>query len=229
MKRKILLQMLIILLSANLFAGQLADKKEDGYIAYIPKIVNKDSKMPLLLLLPGYGMSAKAELDSWKFYAEKKGFLAVAIYVEYPTLKTEGDVEALYQRIVNIANIYIDDKKHYSIDTSKVFIGGTSAGGMMSLRLSLMHQHRFRGTGVISGSNLKYWQIGPFLKFADGLDFILIHGRKDSIIPIADFYATKEALEKNGGHVTSHVNEDYGHTLRSDEYGRAVEWFSILR
>lgn len=229
MKKRIFIIIISLLLFHNLFAGFFIDNKEEGYIAYVPKVMDRNTQIPLLVVLPGLFMSAKAEVDSWKFYTEKNNILVVGIYVDYTKLKTGVETDQFYQRVISTVNVFYNDKKKYAIDRKRIFIAGTSAGGMCSMRFSLEHPGRLKGTAVVSGSNLYLWSITPFLANAKGLHFYLLHGRKDNIILIDDFYATKEALEKNGANVKTYINENVGHNLQTTDYERAVKWMAELK
>jgi len=220
---------LSLLLVNNIFAGVVIDKKEAGYIAYVPKGANKNTQIPLLVVLPGLFMSAKAELDSWKFYSEKNDFLAIGIYVDYTELHTWVEVEEFYQRIISTINVFYNDKENYSIDRTRIYIAGTSTGGMLSMKFSLMHPGRFKGAAVVSGSNLNLWSVNPYVRNAKGLNFYLLQGRKDKIVPINDFFVTKDALEKNGANVNTFINEEVGHNMQTRDYERAVKWMAELK
>jgi predicted esterase len=220
--------MLCVLVIRNAFSGTLIDRKEDGYIAYVPKMENKLNKEPVLIVLPGLYCSAKTEIAYWGFHAEKKGILVIGIYVDYAKITSMNDLEKLFNRIMDTVNIFNSDKNNYSIDKEKMFLGGTSAGGMVSMTLALKHQGRFRAVGVISGSNLEHWEGTQFIGGAKGQYFYLLHGRKDPIIPINDFFETKKALETNGAIVKTYINEEVGHYMSSNDYRRAVEWFAAF-
>lgn len=220
---------LCLLISSYIYSSVIIDKENDGYIACIPEIADKTTKMPVLVVLPGLHVSAKNELNMWKFNAQKKGFLTIAIYVDYPKLKTWVEVEELHQRIISTLNIFISDKNNYSICSDKIYIAGTSAGGMMALRLSLMYPEQFKATIAVSGSNLYLWHANEFLHNAKGLKFYLMHGRKDNIVPIKNFYETKTALEKHGAIIETYINEQAGHIMNSKDYKRAMDWLSELQ
>jgi poly(3-hydroxybutyrate) depolymerase len=207
------------------FSGKVLDKKKDGYIAYVPDHCRKDKPMPLLVVLPGLHMSAKDEIDKWKFYAEKKGFVTVGIYVDYDNIR----LDKLYGGIIDAINVFYLDKKKFSIDKKRLFLAGTSLGGMASMKMSLLIPGRFRGTAVVSGSHLHYVHITDELRNAKGQDFMLLHGKNDTKIFLKDFYETKDALEKNGAHVEFYINEKVGHNMCSDDYKRAIEWMSDLK
>lgn len=204
------------------FAGKLIDKSQDGYWLSLPKAFSPDQKNPVLVCLPGRGISAKQDINVWSFPANKAGFVVVDFDVNYDSIKSEKDIENLYERLVATVSSL---SATYPIETDKIYIAGTSAGGMMSISLALRHPERFSAISVVSGGSLRFGAEN-YLKNAEGSLFYMLHGQNDKIVSIGKFYAAKQQLEKNGAVVQSKVISDGEHTLRSGFYNEMIDWLA---
>lgn len=208
-----------LLPSRDLYAGKVIDKSQDGYLLSVPKVIASGKKIPVLVCLPGLNVPAKQDINVWSFPANKVGFLVLNLDINYNLIKSDQNVEDLYQRMTTIINSL---SVTYPINTDKIYIAGTSAGGMMTISLALRHPERFSAIGVVSGAEFRFGAENYLSKAKGGL-FYMIHGRKDKIVSIGKFYATKQQLEENGALIEFKVVPEGGHTLRSGEYKEVVD------
>lgn len=222
-RKKILhLTLFIILIFAcppNLYAGKIIEQPALECYLGIPKSSPSTSSkpMPVLVVLPGWGVMAKSDINLWAFPADKRGFLLIELNVNYSGVSTTQ----LYSRIQNIIGSLLES---YHIDKGKMFIAGTSAGGMMAMALALSHPREFKAVGVVSGARFSFGA-EKFLKNAAGQLFYLYHGRNDKTISIGEFYYTKSQLEEQGAVIESKVIPEGGHTLPSSCYKEVVDRF----
>lgn len=175
-----------------------------------------------MICLPGLGVSSKQDIGLWVYPAEKKGFVVINLQVNYDSIKFNEDLELFYRKIHEIV---LSVSKIYPIDIDRLYIAGTSAGGMLSIALALKHPSSFIAIGVISGARL-IAEAKDDLSKAKGCNFYIVHGNKDSSIPINECYETKKFLKNNGARVDFKLFQEYGHTLPSLAYREVIDWLS---
>jgi poly(3-hydroxybutyrate) depolymerase len=190
---------------------------DSDYILSMPKTAN--GALPVVVALPGKNVPASSDLPNWKFMANKRGFVLVNMDIDYATIKTESDVERFHDRIFQIIRGL--PKQGIHIEAKRIYLVGTSMGGMMALSLSLRHPHDFVATSIVSGGRMRF-NADKFLDNAKGLRFYLAHGEKDNVVPIDYFYQTKEALQSHGAIVTYDIYPGAGHIL-SGAYKKAFD------
>lgn len=212
----------ILLTETNLYARELIDKTSEGYILRIPSKTLTGKVLPVLVCLPGWGVKAKDDINVWSFPAEKIGFVVIALDVDYSLIRSDSETRVLYHRIMHIVDSL---SASYPLETKKLYIAGTSAGGMMSISLALMFPDKFTAVGVVSGGRLGF-SAKTYLKNAKGCRFYMVHGEEDKSIPIGEFYSTKNILEKNGAIVKFDVISKGSHTLHSGVYREVIDWLS---
>lgn len=212
----------ILILPEILYAGRIVDKSPEGYLLFIPKSTLSDRKFPVLICLPGLGVSSKQDIGLWVYPAEKKGIVVINLQVDYDSIKFNEDLESFYRKIHEIV---LSVSKICPIDIDRLYIAGTSAGGMLSIALTLKHPLSFIAIGVISGARL-IAEAKDDLSKAKGCNFYIVHGSKDSKISINECYETKKLLENNGARITFKTFQEYGHTLPSLAYKEFIDWLS---
>ncbi|MFH1622664.1 MAG: prolyl oligopeptidase family serine peptidase [Candidatus Omnitrophota bacterium] len=209
---------------SNLRIG-LLDYSDKGYMLFVPKNISSFSSVPVLICLPGWGVSAKQDINMWRFPAQKDSFVVINLDVDYKLMKSDSDVEALYQKITNIINSLAEE---FPIDTKNMYIAGTSAGGMMAISLALAFPNKFKAVGVVSGGRIGF-RAKHNLKNARNCRFYMVHGKLDESIPIKEFYYTKSRLERNGAEIEFNVLPKGAHTLASHVYRDVVDWLSKVK
>lgn len=201
-----------------------------GYMVYVPRKISFASPAPILICLPGklpsgYGVPAKQDINMWTYPAEKNGMIAVDLELEYNSIRSPSDVKDLYYRIKKIIDFL---STYYPIDKQKLYIAGTSGGGILSISLALMFPDKFNAVGVVGGARLGYWA-RDHLTNAEGSHFYMVHGQNDRIIPISEFYSTKRHLVDNGAIVKFSIFPEGGHILRSQAYKEVADWLSKVK
>jgi predicted esterase len=205
-------------------AGKIIENKEQGYYLVLPEETKADKPWPILIALPGWGVKVKQDINVWAFPASKRGLFVIGIDIDYSGIRVNSDIENLYKRIKRIISSV---SSTYNIDKGKIYIAGTSAGGMMSIALALYDPGAFKAIGIISGARLAF---GADLNTARAREqlFNFIHGKKDKRIPISEFYNTKKKLEAGGAIIEFKVIEEGEHTLPPYYYKDLVDWFYQL-
>lgn len=204
------------------FKTGLLDFSEKGYIVFVPKDIS--SSTPILICLPGWGIKTKQDINNWAFAAGRKGFVVLGLDLDYNYVKSPSDIGKVYLKISSIVDLLAQE---YHISKNKLYLAGTSAGGMMSISLALNYPGKFMAVGVVSGGRLGFGAKEK-LKNSRGSCFYLAHGDKDESIPIKEFLATKEQLECNGAIIKYNIIPGGRHTLNSNAYKEVVNWLSDL-
>jgi predicted esterase len=225
MKKLVVFFILLFSILLNLYAGNFIENKEKGYLVSSPiqKTDPIGKKYPILITLHGWGMSAKQDIHFWAWHAEKKEFFLIAIDINYDEIKTDIDIYDLYNKIIGIINDFYYQK--YPIDINRVYIAGTSAGGMMAINLALIYPYRFKGVGAVSGGVLGFFS-KYFLENAKGIHFYFAHGSNDETVPIEKFKECVKELENNKGYVKTYIKKNGKHTLNDNVYGKIIEWLA---
>lgn len=126
-----------------------------------------------------------------------------------------------------MSNIIKSLAKEYHIKNNKLYLVGTSAGGMISIALTLHYPGKFAAVGVVSGGSLGFGAQEE-LQRAKGSHFYMVHGDKDERIPLTEFQSTAKQLEKNGTIIEYNIVPGGRHTLNSNAYNAVVNWLSDL-
>ncbi len=142
------------------------------YTAYIPSSYKVNQDVPLLVALHGGGQGTMNEArDNRQFFADYTGLNAVAekygFIIVYPRQSTQNhsygyDYWNWYiQQAKNateptaIYNIVGEMKRMYSIDDSRVFICGLSAGAAMAQIVAINYNTTFAGCCCVAGITFK--------------------------------------------------------------------------
>ena len=160
-----------------------------AYSKFIPSSYSKDSSIPLVVLLHGYGSTGAQQESYMKFesVAEKNKFILV-----YP----DGTIDSVGRRFWNATDAccsffsQVDDdayllailkemESRYSIDAKRIYFVGHSNGGFMSYRMACKHPDRIAAIASLAGAS--------FFKAADcgaksSVSVLQVHGTKDGTI-----------------------------------------------
>ncbi|MCL1972430.1 MAG: alpha/beta hydrolase-fold protein [Endomicrobia bacterium] len=192
--------------------------QEENYVIYLPKAI-ENNHAKVLVILHGWGMSFKQEVERWEFNAEKKKFIIIGFDINYGDIKTDADIADIYNKIEKAIG---ELNTKYKIDIDKVYTAGTSAGGMLAINLLLRYPDSFYSCASISGSKLRRFDSGQYIFNAKGKKFYLFHGDKDKVVSVNETYIAEKELKENEGMVEIFIFENGGHTLNSEAYSKAV-------
>ncbi|HSW45016.1 MAG TPA: PHB depolymerase family esterase [Phycisphaerae bacterium] len=163
-------------------------ERNSRYHLYVPstyKTSGETRRWPLVVACHGTPPwdTAGAQLDEWKGLAEEKGFLLVA-----PELVgTRGDflpppaeqIERQMEDERSILAIVRSLRAAWSIDDTRVFLTGWSAGGYAVLFTGLRHPDVFRALCVRQG-NFDAAFVEPCVPFLDRFQPVLVmYGQED--------------------------------------------------
>jgi len=161
------------------------------YISYIPTNIDKNKKVPLLLVLHGGGGTNEQILEH-----TKSRFNALAdrdkFYVAYPQGLEKGWNDGRNDLKQFSSKNNIDDvgfiqvlirkfKNDYNIDENKIFVTGISNGGFMSFRLGCELGNEIKAIAPITATIAE-----DALKFCRGksdVSLVLFNGTDDRLVP----------------------------------------------
>jgi phospholipase/carboxylesterase len=114
------------------------------------------------------------------------------------------------QAAVPILNNYLDKLlKEYKLPANKMALVGFSQGTMMSLLVGPRREQKIAGILGYSGALIG----GQSLNGHNAAPICLVHGKQDSVVPVAHYHEALETLTKKGFKVTGHVSPDLGHSI----------------
>jgi predicted esterase len=207
---------LIFILIATSFFAYPQDYKTITYFTndslqlnldlYLPKSPINE-KTPLFIYVHGGGFSEGNSKVGHPIcrYLSENGFVAASInYTLYMKNRNFGCSGTLSEKIkaIQIAvnqlwqatNFFIKNQEEYKIDPTKIFVGGSSAGGTTALHAAFWNPDsmniyqpqlpdKFKYAGVLSGSGA-LMDIG-LIKKDNLLPVMLSHGTCDKLVPYA--------------------------------------------
>lgn len=226
MKKIIFLTLIACFFSMTAFAGKIIDRSNKGYLYLIPKKSIEDESISVLITFPGMYIKAKQDINNWAFAANKNKLLLITLDVNYNSITTPKDLNTVVFRINTIIS---DLQKEHRFSIKKINIAGTSAGGMLSMRLALSNPGKFNAIGVISGARLAHYKndnLKTTINNSQSQRFYILHGSKDKVIKINEARKVKRILEKNSAIIKYEEITNGQHTLGSSEYRKIVDWLA---
>ena len=133
-------------------------KMNQQYLRYVPSTYQKGTNVPLIVALHGCTQTAQQFATSTKLnkMAEKYNFIVI-----YPMQATTRQIYMCWNfywatsRTATepqmVANMVSQVKSQYSIDSSKVYVVGFSAGGALAASLALLYPDVFAAASITSG------------------------------------------------------------------------------
>ena len=160
-----------------------------AYSKFIPSSYSKDTSLPLVVLLHGYGATGAMQESYMKFesVAETNKFILV-----YPdgTLDSSGrrfwnatdaccDFLSAVPDEAYLLSVLKEMESNYSIDAKRIYFVGHSNGGFMSYRMACKHPDRIAAIASLAGAS--------FFKATDcgaksSVSVLQVHGTKDETI-----------------------------------------------
>jgi phospholipase/carboxylesterase len=134
------------------------------------------------------------------------------------------DVEG-FKRGADALRLFLDlARQRYPIDPDRVVVAGFSQGGMMAYELALREPARFAGLAALS-SRLPEELVAllPKLPEQEGFPVLIVHGTRDTMIPVEHARQSREALRPFGVTLTYREFE-MGHEIHPEALRVILHW-----
>ena len=195
--KTVALLFLLAVTSAAAFAAAKPEKQtitsqggERTYYTFVPEKLTAPA--PLLLLLHGSGRDGMSQINEWKDLAEKEGIILAApdsANSREWSMNTDGP-EFLHDVVEAV-------RAKHSVDGSRLYIFGHSAGAVFALYMGVMESRCFAAAGVHAGAIGEDFY--PSLDLAQRKIPITIWvGTEDPYFKLTLVKATQAELNKHG-------------------------------
>src|SRR3989344_1008246 len=114
----------------------------------------------------------------------------------------------------------------YKISGKKTVLAGFSQGSMMALATGLLHENLCQG--ILSYSGGLFLAAERLSPASAQIDFCLIHGRDDSVVPYTASTETRDFLVGKVHTVTLHSLSNLGHEISETGLQQGAEFISSL-
>jgi predicted esterase len=156
------------------------------YRVYLPTNYTSSKKYPLVVLLHGAGGDETNFVESygriWPKLAEERGYVLASVNGRGP-LSGYAKANGGEQDVLDVMDLV---KNRYSIDTSRVYLGGHSMGGAGTWRIGLEYADRFAGLIPIAGSSGQVVAgLEARAKAGRKLPVMMVCGAKDALVAVA--------------------------------------------
>lgn len=157
----------------NSDVGSFQERKTDNpgqtrqiqYALQLPPEYHPTRAYPVLIVLNSLQETPMATLARWAPTAARNGYIAAApLWQVGPSYGYTGDEHAAVTELIR------DLRRHYSIDSDRVFLTGFDQGATMAFDVGLSHPDLFAGVVPVNGlprwgASSWYWRNAQYLPF----------------------------------------------------------------
>ncbi len=223
------------------FRTPLLDEFDFDYSLYVPESYVADPDDPLPLYLdPGHPVDSleddlsfpwmAGELTQPFFFVQDNTYnrlysdLGEEEYYQQVYYNPDFDDVAVYQDHQEIiAAIVRELRQRYTIDSSRVYVGGVSAEGNASWSHGIQTADRFAALLPVSAGTAGYHE--DLWRNLEQVSMLVVHGTDDEICPVEDVDALVARLEAWGFDLEYWREEGEGHgTMFYAEFAQMVDW-----
>jgi len=223
--------------------AQQATLQEDLALKYLVQLPaekpEKAQRMPVIILLHGYGSDEKDLFDLRNFFP--KNYLIVSVrapyalsaggYQWYEGTTADGQRDGKKDQLDNSRTLIMKFEsevvKKYKADAKNVYLIGFSQGAIMSYEAGLTNPGVIRGIGVLSGMifNSLRGQIRntPTLK---QLKIFISHGTDDQRIAYSEAKTANDYLKVLGLKPDFHTYDGMGHQINKEVLKDLLAWLN---
>jgi phospholipase/carboxylesterase len=196
------------------------------YWLYVPTNYKPSERYGLVVVLHAAGLSASHPTRQWGALAERQGGLLVL----GPDC---ADAKRRLWDITDEAHVLTIVRRtmmEYPIDSARVLLTGFSLGGNYTYKFGLRNPGLFRAIAPFSGVLMA--RPGPeadaILQRGRGVAVYIVHGAKDTRVPVERARASRDRLEKFDYRVVYRELPDLGHEMEFFEAVRVLRWLAEL-
>lgn len=227
------------------------------YSLYVPKNYNPDQSWPLVVMLHGAWSNHHLALrrvlgkpnERGEDDARAKRTMPALPDVPYLVVAPNGHETMSYQGFAedDVWRVIDEVQALFTVDPNRVYLTGLSMGGAGTLKLGLRHPDRFAAIAPVCGyvgamTNVdedtnrpevfrRLERAASSLLIAENafaLPVKLMHGDKDSVVPVKNSIALHERLQELGYPVEMEIYPGVDHAawVPAYENARIFDWFS---
>jgi predicted esterase len=192
-------------------------ESSSNYLLYIPK----HHKRSLIVTLHGSGERADLFIDHWKKGADKFKIPVLAINANDKRGWSGEDIPRVLRVVQEV-------KRDLKIDHT--LLNGSSSGGHFALFIGINNYFLFDGVATFMG--LATTELGKHITYQDDpakrIPLLLIHGKKDAVIPIQHARRNEAYLYNRGYRATYWEEPEMVHEFYEQNVTRILRWFQKL-
>jgi phospholipase/carboxylesterase len=212
-------------------------KEKLAYTAHIP---DGDEKFPTILALHGWGANAHDLLGLAPMLVDGRAVMlcpqgpvkisigpGMAGYGWFPLDPSKPIDIAAFERSADALREFVADAlEKFPIDPDRIVVAGFSQGGVMAYELALREPSRFAGLAALSS-----WfptQLAETLEKKpehEGFPVLVIHGTRDSMLPIDRARESREELRPYGVSLTYREFE-MAHEINREALQLITRWLN---
>ena len=203
--------------------GDLAQRtvQKDGvnypFVVFVPTTSSAGTALPAMLLVHGAGGNGPDFLATWQSFAESHGIILVA-----PTLDlsaaAEVNVPVVFPAIMDAV------RREWSVDASRLYVFGYSAGGYFAFDAALLNSTYFAAAGIFA-SVIQPEYDGVAKQAVRRTGIAMYMGDRDQYFTLAQARRTRDLLQANGVDVRYVELPNQGHDyLTASAYVNADAW-----
>ena len=176
------------------------DESYQPYTLYTPSSYNKNKEYSLLICLHGF---SNDDYNAVKNVADCKpeDFIIAGAF-------GRGDIGYYGIGEQDVLDVIDLIKKNYNIDNDRIYITGWSMGGLGTWRLGQVYPDKFAAIATFCG-----WTGDEYLDNLINLPVLIVHGAKDTAVPIDMDKNAEDKLNKLGYNVTFDILPEAGHNV----------------
>ncbi|MCF7908495.1 MAG: dienelactone hydrolase family protein [Candidatus Omnitrophica bacterium] len=218
---------IFLLISLNFVQAEIVSKKTKGFEYYllVPPDYNSSKSWPLIIAFHPSTGRGSSMLDRFTESAEKKGYIVAGPNSANSAYWYFSESKDVFRMIDEI-------KRDYSIDNSRIYLTGFSAGAIMTYYLGLKFPEKFRAIAPFSG-RLRNMEQEGFIRLSrdkkQQLPVFILHGKTDNILNISEAVYAKERLASFGYDVKLRELSGLGHEYPAYINWIIINWFEKLK
>jgi phospholipase/carboxylesterase len=213
-----------------------------NYVVASPDNFNADNLYGLIILLHGYG-SHMGDLSSLAPAIDQNNYIYLCPnapiemdvgfgqkgYAWYPISPgKEPSSDSLSESVKMLNETISSVIEEYPVDEKRVFIGGFSQGGMMTMHAGLIHPNKYKGAFILSSRMLMKEEFENKIRDTHKIPIFMSHGLTDTVISIEDGRNTQELLTSYGYEV-EYREYEMAHQIIQDTITDLKNWITSLQ
>ena len=196
----------------------LGDGTTGSYALFVPEKYDPETSWPLVLALHPAGGTGQNYVQAWPRFEQAHSYLLLAPTSEGHAGWNEKETRQLVSRALR------DVRENFSIDPNRIYIDGASMGGIAAWHYGLAAPDLFAGLVCRAGAVNTDSRL--LLANAFALPVYIIHGLKDTVIPLEAVKPARDELVQMGYDVTYRLDTKAGHGSFAEETPKIIEWLS---